>query len=382
MSEQQRRAILALADGTVFEGRALGVGAEVVAEVVFNTAHTGYQEILTDPSYAGQLVTLTYPEIGNYGVNADDVESDRPHAAGLVVREACKDPSSWRSEGDLDDYLKRHGLPGIEGIDTRMLVRRIRDAGAQMAVLSTLGGDPAALVERARSAPGMEGRDLASGVSCEAPYVWDRDAALPSVDGEGIGAAVPAGGRYRVVAYDFGIKRSILGLLHEAGCEVTVVPAHTPVEEVLARSPEGVFLSNGPGDPAAVPGAAERTGELLGKVPVFGICLGCQILGRALGGRTFKLKFGHHGANHPVKDLASGRVEITSQNHGFAVDLEGLAEKVEVTHVNLNDGTVEGIAAPDLDAFAVQYHPEAAPGPHDSRYLFGRFVDAMARRRA
>ncbi|RMG15375.1 MAG: carbamoyl-phosphate synthase small subunit [Deltaproteobacteria bacterium] len=372
-----RKAILALADGTVFEGRAIGAQGETTGEVVFNTALTGYQEILSDPSYAGQIVTLTYPEIGNYGTNAVDAEAERIHAAGLVAREICERPSNWRSEASLGAWLAAQGVVGIAGIDTRMLVRRLTRGGAQMAVLTTDLGDPAALVEKARGLRGMEGRDLASTVSTREAYTWaeglPREFEVPGVE--------PPGGRYRVVVYDFGVKRSILRLLYHAGCELRVVPAHTPAEQVLALEPEGVFLSNGPGDPAAVPGAAAQVEALLGRLPLFGICLGCQILALALGGKTYKLRFGHHAANHPVRDCETGRVEITSQNHGFAIDADSLPETVEVTHINLNDGTVEGIRDRSRDAFAVQYHPEAAPGPHDSRYLFERFTEAMQRRR-
>lgn len=370
------KAVLVLADGLAFEGESIGADGEVVGEVVFNTSLTGYQEILTDPSYAGQLVTLTYPEIGNYGVNGADLEAERPWAAGLVVREANADPSSWRAEEGLPAWLKAHGVVGISGIDTRRLVRHIRSAGAQMAVLSTRTDDVAQLAARAQAAPGMEGRDLASEVATAEPYAWTRpgpDAEVPEA---------PEGGRYRVVVWDYGVKRTTLELLVAHGCEVQVVPAHTSAEDVLALKPDGIFVSNGPGDPSAVPGARERTAAVLGKVPLFGICLGCQILGLALGGKTYKLKFGHHGGNHPVKDLATGRVHVTSENHGFAVDAASLEGRAEVTHVNLNDGTIEGIAAPEKGAFAVQFHPEAGPGPHDSRYLFDRFVEAMARRRA
>jgi len=367
---------LVLADGQVFEGEALGASGEALGEVVFNTALTGYQEILSDPSYAGQIITLTYPEIGNYGVNDADDESPRVYASGLVVREAAEEASSWRAEQTLDAYLKDRGVVAIAGVDTRRLVRHITAKGAQMAVIATDPSDSnEALAARAAAAPGMEGRDLASEVSTEAPYTWIPRAEAPE-------RALPEGGApYKVVAYDFGVKRNILDLLWASGCDVTVVPAHSSVEEVMALSPEGVFLSNGPGDPAAVEGADQRTLALMERLPVFGICLGCQIMGRALGAQTYKLAFGHHGANHPVKDLTTERVEITSQNHGFAVDPDSLPEGVEVTHRNLNDGTVEGIASSRFEAFAVQYHPEAAPGPHDSRYLFERFTALMAARR-
>jgi carbamoyl-phosphate synthase small subunit len=368
-----KKAVLALADGTLFEGRAFGAAIDAVGEVVFNTSMSGYQEILTDPSYVGQIVTFAYPEIGSVGVNPADEESDRPHAVGLVVRE-LRPSSSWRSEESLEAWLARRGVAAIEGIDTRRLVRHLRTHGAQMGVLSSEGGSAAALVERARTARGMEGQDLATGVSTREPYVWTQPTPVVL---DGPARAAPTL-RYDVVAYDYGLKRSMLQLLVDAGCRVTVVPAGTTAEEVLARKPHGVFLTNGPGDPAAVKGADKAVAGLLGKVPVFGICLGHQILALALGARTYKMKFGHRGANQPVQDLATRKVEVTAQNHGFAVDPDSLKGRAVVTHLNLNDGTVEGLAAPDARAFSVQYHPEASPGPHDSRHLFGRFVRLMA----
>lgn len=373
-----RRAQLALADGTLFEGRCFGAAGEAVGEVVFNTSMFGYQEILTDPSYVGQIVTMAYPHIGNVGTNAADQESERPHAVGLVVRE-MSEPANWRSTESLDAYLARWRVSGIEGLDTRKLVRHLRTHGAQQGVLSTESVSAAALVERARSAPGMEGRDLATGSSTKVAYEWTQG--TPDVLGGG--AAPTAGpergrGPFHVVAVDYGLKRAMLQFLVDAGCRVTVVPAWTQAAEVLARKPDGVFLTNGPGDPAAVKGADQAVAALLGKVPLFGICLGHQILALALGGRTYKMKFGHRGANQPVKDLGTGKVEITSQNHGFAVDEKSLAGKARVTHLNLNDGTVEGLAVPEARAFSVQYHPEASPGPHDARYLFARFADLMA----
>jgi carbamoyl-phosphate synthase small subunit len=371
-----KKGILALADGAVFEGHPFGSGGEAHGEVVFNTSMTGYQEILTDPSYVGQMVCMTYPEQGNYGVNALDQESERPHATAFIVRHHAEEPSSWRAESSLDAYLKGHGIVGLHGVDTRRLTRHLRTAGAQMGVLST-EGSPQALVERARKLPGMEGQDLASRISTQTPYVWQEKGAdaLTAADGKGGGTAP----RFHVVAYDWGLKRAMLRLLAQAGCKVTVVPGKTSADEALALSPDGIFLTNGPGDPAAVPGAREAVAGLLGRVPVFGICLGHQILALALGCRTYKLKFGHRGANQPVMELATGKVDITCQNHGFAVDPQSLGTRARVTHVNLNDGTVEGLEVLDAPAFSVQYHPEASPGPHDARPLFARFVQMMER---
>jgi carbamoyl-phosphate synthase small subunit len=369
-----KRAVLALADGTLFEGRSFGATGETVGEVVFNTSMFGYQEILTDPSYVGQIVTMAYPEMGNVGTNPEDQESVRPHAVGMVVRSYTEQPSNWRAKETLDAYLKRFGVAGIQGLDTRRLVRHLRTHGAQMGVISSENLSAAALVERARGAPGMEGLDLATGVSTKEPYTFTT----PSLDVFG-GPARPAPElRFDVVAYDYGLKRSMLEFLVDEGCRVTVVPATTTAEQVLARKPHGVFLANGPGDPAAVKGADKTVAALLGKVPVFGICLGHQILALALGGRTYKMKFGHRGANQPVKDLTTGKVEITAQNHGFAVDDASLKGRAVVTHINLNDGTVEGLSVPDARAFSVQYHPESSPGPHDARYLFKRFARLMA----
>jgi carbamoyl-phosphate synthase small subunit len=363
------RAILALEDGTVFQGRGFGRHGETTGEVVFNTALCGYQEVLTDPSYAGQIVTMTYPHIGNYGVNLEDVESSRPQVAGFVVREVSAVASSWRSSGSLGQYLDDNAIVGISDLDTRALTRHLRTHGAKRGVISMLSSDAAALVEKARASRSMVGLDLAREVTCAEAYSFD------GVRGE---MARP----YKVVAYDFGIKRNILRMLAAAGCDVVVVPAATTAEEALALDPDGVFLSNGPGDPEPVTYAVEAVKALMEKRPVFGICLGHQILGLACGGRTYKLKFGHRGVNHPVKDLRSGRIEVTSQNHGFAVD-PALFERPEfiLTHVNLNDGTVEGFRHRDLPVISVQYHPEASPGPHDSHYLFGDFVSLMRKRR-
>jgi len=372
-------AVLALADGTVFRGRAFGALGEASGEIVFNTSMTGYQEILTDPSYEGQLVAMTYPEIGNVGVNREDVESRRPYVRGFVVRDYRDAPSSWRADESLGSYLARHGIPGIEGIDTRALVRLLRDKGSQEGVLSSTDLDAERLVRKAKALPPMTGQNLAAKVTCAELYEWTEG---PWKLGKGYttasDAAAARGGKIlRVVAYDYGIKFNILRNLVGVGCAVQVVPAGTPAQDVLALRPDGVFLSNGPGDPDAVTGAPEAVAALLGKVPVFGICLGHQILGLALGGTTYKLKFGHHGGNQPVKDLTTSKVEITAQNHGFAVDIDSLEGKADVTHVNLNDRTVEGLAVRGQPTFSVQYHPEASPGPHDANYLFRRFVDLM-----
>jgi carbamoyl-phosphate synthase small subunit len=367
------KAILALADGTYFTGKALGAPGEVTGEVVFNTSMSGYQEILTDPSYAGEIVTMTYPLIGNYGINLEDVESARPHLAGFVVREASEFPSNWRSKMSLDAYLKENGIVGIQGIDTRALVRHIRDKGAQTGILSTVDLDPQSLVEKARTAPSIVGRDLVREVTCRQPYHWD-EGPWDLEEGYRPNGKPP---RFKVVAYDFGIKRNILRNLVAAGCDVTVVPADTPAEEVLAMDPDGIFLSNGPGDPEPIVYAQENIRKLLGKKPLFGICLGHQLLSIALGGKTYKLKFGHRGGNQPVRRGDGHEVEITAQNHGFAVDAGSIENEAVTTHVNLNDNTVEGLVHKKLPAFSVQYHPEASPGPHDAHYLFERFIEMM-----
>jgi carbamoyl-phosphate synthase small subunit len=367
------KAVLALADGTVFEGTAFGATGEAVGEVVFNTSMMGYQEILTDPSYCGQLVAMTYPEIGNVGVNREDVESSRPYVEGFIVKEYWPTPSNWRAQHALGEYLAGNGIPGIENIDTRALVRLLRDKGNLNAVLSSVDLDRERLVRRAREAPSMEGQDLVQRVTCAEAYDWHEG--HWSIE-HGYEHPAPPGDKL-VVAYDFGIKRNILRNLVAAGCRVRVVPATTPAAAALAMKPDGIFLSNGPGDPAAAPYAAAIVRELIGKKPIFGICLGHQILGLALGGTTYKLKFGHHGGNQPVMDLTTGKVEITSQNHGFAVDVDSLGGRAELTHVNLNDRTVEGLAHTTLPLFSVQYHPESSPGPHDAQYLFQRFVEMM-----
>lgn len=367
------KAILALADGRYFSGKSLGIPGEVTGEVVFNTSMSGYQEILTDPSYAGEIVTMTYPLIGNYGINLEDVESIRPHLAGFVVKEASEFPSNWRSKMSLDAYLKEHGIVAIQGIDTRALVRHIRDRGAQTGIISTVDLDPRSLAEKARLAPSIVGRDLVREVTCETPYHWSEG---PWNLEEGYRSA-PTKARFKVVAYDFGIKRNILRNLVAAGCDVTVVPADTPAEKVLAMNPDGVFLSNGPGDPEPIVYAQENIRKILGKKPIFGICLGHQLLSLALGGKTYKLKFGHRGGNQPVRRGDGHEVEITAQNHGFAVDAASIQDAAVTTHINLNDNTVEGLAHKTYPAFSVQYHPEASPGPHDARYLFERFTAMM-----
>jgi carbamoyl-phosphate synthase small subunit len=386
-------AILALADGTVFTGTALGASGETAGEVVFNTALSGYQEILTDPSYRGQMVTMTYPHIGNYGINPEDSESMQPWLAGFIVKEACPYPSNWRSRQSLDEYLRNHGIVGIQGIDTRALTTHLRDHGSQQGVISHQDLDPTRAIQQAREAPGIIGRDLVKEVTCAKPYKWTDSSGRWKV-GAGGASADGAPSRFRVVAFDFGIKYNILRRLVDEGYEVTVVPAATTAEATLALNPDGVFLSNGPGDPEAVPYAITAVRALLGKKPVFGICLGHQVMGLALGLHTYKLKFGHHGANHPVMDLDTHKVEITSQNHNFAVrggDSAAASQaapwttsygRVQLTHRSLNDGAVEGMRCLDLPAYSVQYHPEASPGPHDAGYLFHRFTDLMAKGKA
>ena len=367
-------ALLALEDGSMFHGHAVGASGDTVGEVVFNTAMTGYQEILTDPSYSRQIVTLTYPHIGNTGVNAEDVESAAVHAAGLIVRDVPRRASSWRSTESLPDYLKRHGTVAIAGIDTRRLTRILRDKGALAGcIMAGEQVDTESALAKARAFPGLNGMDLAKVVSTAKPYVWNQG--IYDLDRTTFNQPAL---RFKVVAYDFGTKLNILRLLAEQGCEVTVVPAQTPAAEVLAMQPDGVFLSNGPGDPAACDYAIDATRAFLdAKIPLFGICLGHQLMGLALGGKTLKMKFGHHGANHPVKDLDDGRVLITSQNHGFAVDPATLPANVRVTHTSLFDGSLQGFALTDRPAFCFQGHPEASPGPLDIGYLFKRFAVLM-----
>jgi carbamoyl-phosphate synthase small subunit len=370
-----RVAHLALADGTLFPGRAFGADASVTGEVVFTTGMTGYQEVLTDPSYCGQIVTMTSPHIGNTGINSEDPESvdARPQVAGFVVRDRSSVVSNYRSEESLDQYLARHGIVAITDVDTRKLTRHLRDRGAQNGAIGS--EPPDVLVERARSAPSMEGLDLVERVTPKSAYEFSETRGTwNSAFGDSIR---PPARPFHVVALDFGAKRNILRCLVDSGCKVTAVPATTSSHEILAKNPDGVFLSNGPGDPAAVTYAANTIRELLGKKPIFGICLGHQLLALALGAKTYKLKFGHRGLNQPVQDLATGRVEITTQNHGFVVDVNSIANVAKTTHLHLNDGTSEGLEAPEAKAFSVQYHPEAAAGPHDALYLFDRFIKSM-----
>ena len=385
-----KKAILALADGTIFEGRALGYKGETVGEVVFNTAMTGYQEVLTDPSYKGQIITMTSPHIGNYGITPEDAESRRIWAEGFIVKEASRLASNWRSRQQLQNYMHEAKIVGIEGLDTRALTRHLREHGSQQGLITHTDGDPSRVVEKAKAAPSIIGRDLAAAVTCGKAYKWTEGSGewAPS-----LGDKVPVGAtrRWRVIAYDFGVKLNILRRLVDAGCDVTVVPASTTAAQVEALKPDGVFLSNGPGDPEGVPYAVEAVRQMIGRHPIFGICLGHQILGLALGLNTYKLKFGHHGANHPVMDLRTRRVEITSQNHNFAVEvgspISAMPERppvvdtsfgqVTVTHMSLNDHSIEGLASVDQPVFSVQYHPEASPGPHDSAYLFTEFTQLM-----
>lgn len=374
------KALLVLEDGLVLSGRSFTGPGEATGEVVFNTSMTGYQEILTDPSYKGQIVTMTYPLIGNYGINPEDVESRGVQAEGFMVKEYHPYPSNWRSTGSLAEYLRAQGRLGVEGIDTRAVTKRLRQRGAMRGILSTEDLDPASLVRRAQELPSMEGANLVDLVTCSQPYWWDEPLPEPGQQkpATDLQALWQQRSGLKIILYDFGVKFNILQNLKSRGLEVLVVPAATPAAAVLALNPAGIVLSNGPGDPAAVTYAIDNVRQCLGVKPMFGICLGHQLMGLALGGRTFKLKFGHRGGNQPVKNLKSGHVEITSQNHGFAVDLQSIPDpKVELTHINLNDNTLEGLRHPSLQAFSVQYHPEASPGPHDAAYLFDEFLEAV-----
>jgi len=358
-----------LEDGTVFEGGSFGACGEAFGEVIFNTAMTGYQEVLTDPSYKGQIVVMTYPLIGNYGVNAKDMESQRPQVEGFVVRALSPIASNWRKEATLDEWLRHHNTVAIQGVDTRRLTTLLRQKGALKGIISTVDLDPARLVKKAQDSPGLVGRDLVKEVTPPKPYPWPEE-------------PHPKEGRtFHVVAVDCGMKAHIPRMLTRSGAKVTVVPATVSASDIFALKPDGLFLSNGPGDPEGLPYLVETVRQCIGKLPIFGICLGHQVLGLALGGKTYKLKFGHHGANHPVMDLKTGKVEITSQNHGFAVDPDSIPQAaVEVTHINLNDKTCEGMRHRELPIFSVQYHPEASPGPHDAQYLFDRFIQMMSTR--
>lgn len=358
------KAFIALEDGTIFEGVSFGAPGEKLGEVVFNTSMSGYQEIMTDPSYKGQIVTMTYPLIGNYGVNKEDVESSNPKVEGFIIKERSKTAVNFRSEKSLGQYLKENNIIGIEGVDTRSLTLHIRKKGTMKGIISTIDLNPKSLIKKAKESPGIVGGDLVKYVTCK--KVYKVKAAGDNLKPK------------KVIAMDFGIKRNILRCLAHAGCDITVVPADTKAKDILAQNPDGIFLSNGPGDPAAVTYAIEEIKKLIGKKPIFGICLGHQLLGLALGGKTFKLKFGHRGANHPVKDLKTGKIEITAQNHGFCVDINSVnKDEIELSHINLNDNTLEGMVHKTLPVFSVQYHPEASPGPHDSMYLFKRFTDLM-----
>jgi carbamoyl-phosphate synthase small subunit len=371
------KGILLLEDETCFRGCGFGAEGKKCGEVVFNTAMSGYQEIVTDPSYHEQIVTMTYPLIGNYGTNVLDVESNKPYLSGFVVKENCNFPSNWRNGSSLDDYLKKHNIPALEDIDTRKLVMLLRQTGAMKGIICTDGTSIKNLKDELAQYPGLVDRDIVKNVCTKKSYMWGK-----GVENE-FGRTIKPQAKYNVIAFDYGIKQNILRLLVSHGCKVTVVPAQTTAEEVLKQKPDGVFLSNGPGDPSPISYAIETIRKLLGRVPIFGICLGHQLLGLAVGGKSFKLKFGHHGANHPVKNLITEKIEITSQNHGFCIDPNSLMDKdTQITHINLNDNTLEGFRCKNIPAFAVQYHPEASPGPHDSSYLFKTFVELMSQHKS
>ena len=365
LREKSTKAKIAFENGRVFEGVSFGAKGERFGEVVFNTSLTGYQEVLTDPSYKGQIVTMTYPLIGNYGINSQDVESRKPFVEGFVIKELARLASNWRSDKTLDQYLKENNIIGIEGVDTRAITRQIRLQGAMKAVISTQDLNDRSLVKKAKLSPGLIGRDLVKEVSYTEVQNWNKK------------------GRYKVVVVDCGVKFNILERLKEKNCQVVIVPANTSADKILGKKPNGVLLSNGPGDPEGVPYVVDTVRAILGKIPIFGICFGHQMLGLALGGKTFKLKFGHHGGNHPVKDLTTGKISITVQNHGFCVDINSLnKDDIEITHINLNDNTLEGMRHKKMPIFSVQFHPEYGPGPHDAEYLFGEFVELMEKNRA
>lgn len=369
-----KKAVLLLENGSMFEGLGFGAEGETYGEIVFNTSLTGYQEIFTDPSYNGQIIVMTYPEIGNYGINSEDYESEKVHMKGLVVKEYWPEPSNWRSEETLDNFLKRNGVVAIQGVDTRGITKLIRTVGAQKSVISTHDFNKKSLIKKLKESKNIVGNDLVTEVSCKKHYSWNKGSErwAPAYGEKASGKE-----KYKVVAYDYGTKKNILRRLTDLGCDITVVPSKTSAEETLSLNPDGIFLSNGPGDPEGVNYAIQNIKKLIGKKPIFGICLGHQLISLALGGKTFKLKFGHRGGNQPVKNFQTGKVEITSQNHGFAVDPDSLGNDVEITHLNLNDNTVEGLRHKKHPLFSVQYHPESSPGPHDSGYLFGDFISLM-----